>query len=70
MFLSSKEIQELTGRKHRTAQVETLRGMGVEHRLRPDGSIVILRSHIERLFDGNIKTGKNTETTFKMGKVP
>ena len=70
MFLTNEERQELTGRKHRTAQVETLRSMGVEHRLRSDGSIVILKSHIEKLFDGVVKTANNTETTFKLGEVP
>lgn len=48
-FLSFKEIQALTQRKVRTAQVRVLKAMGIEHRVRPDGSVAILRSHITKL---------------------
>lgn len=47
--LSDEEIRELTGKKHRAAQVRVLNALGVEHRLRPDGSIVVLAAHIEQL---------------------
>jgi hypothetical protein len=29
--------------------------MGIEHRVRPDGSVAILRDHITKVFDGHVK---------------
>ena len=52
MFLSPDEIVELTGRHRRDAQVKALRHMGIEHRIRPNGSLAVLKSHIEKQFDG------------------
>lgn len=48
-FLTSEEVKELTGRVQFSAQQKVLRSMGVEHRTRPDGSIAILRAHVEQL---------------------
>lgn len=50
MFLTDKELYALTGRKRRDAQVRSLRFMGIEHRLRPDGSIAVLRAHVQGMF--------------------
>lgn len=55
-FLTDEEIQELTERKVRPAQVRVLRSMGIQHRVRPDGSVVILRAHIHKVFDGDTNT--------------
>jgi hypothetical protein len=52
LFLSDDELIGLTNRRMRTAQVKALRGMGIQHKLRPDGSPVILRSHIEKILCG------------------
>lgn len=49
MFLTPEELQQLTGRKRRNAQVLVLRFMGIEHRVRPDGSVVVLRAHVEQV---------------------
>lgn len=51
-FLTPEEIKDLTGRVQNLAQVKVLRGMGIEHRTRPDGSVVILRSHVEQTLGG------------------
>ena len=63
MFLTREEIAALTARIQFSAQRKVLNRMGIEHRTRPDGSIVILRSHIEELFGALIsnKTKKNIE---------
>lgn len=53
-LLTPSEVRELTGRVRRSTQVQTLRSMGIEHRIRPDGSIVILRAHAERVLSGDI----------------
>ena len=47
MILTDDELRTLTGKKFRTAQAEVLRYMGIEFRMRPDGSLVVLRSHLE-----------------------
>lgn len=50
MFLSADEISSMTGRVQRAAQVKVLRFMGVEHRVRPDGTLAVLRAHVEKVF--------------------
>lgn len=50
MFLDSDEIRELTCRVQHAAQVRVLRGMGIEHRVRPDGSVAVMRAHAEKVF--------------------
>jgi hypothetical protein len=50
MFLDRNELAELTGRCRSAAQARALKAMGIEHRLRPNGSIVVLRAHVEKLF--------------------
>ena len=57
-FLSAEEIQVLTDRKVRPAQVKVLKAMGIEHKVRPDGSVAILRAHIIKVFDGSTKTNQ------------
>lgn len=52
MFLTPEEVIELTHKKKRSAQICALRGMGIEHRIRPDGTIAIMRSHIEKILGG------------------
>ena len=57
-FLSVEEVQSLTNRKVRPAQVKALRAMGIEHKVRPDGSVAILRAHITKVFDGETQTNR------------
>jgi hypothetical protein len=52
-FLEVEEIKSLTKRTVRPAQVKVLKAMGIEHKVRPDGSVAILRAHINKVFDGN-----------------
>ncbi len=61
LTLSEKELRELTQRQKYTAQVKVLRAMGIEHRIRPDGTVAVLRSHLESLMGGARKTRKETE---------
>lgn len=52
MFLTPAEIAELTGKKRKPAQIRALRYMGIEHKIRPDGAVIVSRAHIEKLLDG------------------
>lgn len=48
MFLTKEDLIALTGRTQSAAQVRVLRFMGIEHRTRPDGSVAVLRRHVEK----------------------
>lgn len=50
MFLTSDEVHNLTSRVQRAAQKKVLRSMGIEFRERPDGSVAVLRAHVEKEF--------------------
>ena len=58
LFLTTAELRELTGRTRRDAQASALRYMGIEHKIRPDGSVAVLRTHVEKLMGG-----ENTAST-------
>ena len=62
MFLTSEEVTILTGKKRSPAQVTALRTMGIEHKIRPDGAVIISRSHVERVLDGNIINGLESKS--------
>lgn len=55
MFLTHAELYELTGRRRRDAQGRQLTRMGIIHKVRADGGIVVLESHVENLLGGTIK---------------
>ena len=59
MILTEDEIRVLTGRRFRAAQARALRFMGIEHKIRPDGSIAVLRAHAEQVM-GLQHTGRAT----------
>lgn len=63
MFLDDDDIRHLTKRRHRDAQARVLAELGIEHRKRPDGSLVVLRAHVERLLGGvaNAKVEREVE---------
>lgn len=52
MFLSEQEVIELTGKERCDAQARVLDSMKVIYKTREDGSVVILRSYIEAVFNG------------------
>lgn len=58
MFLDSDEVRELTKRVQHAAQARTLRAMGIEHRPRPDGSLAVLRVHVEQQLGGAPTTAR------------
>lgn len=52
IFLEPNEVKDLTDKVRRPAQVKVLNAMGIEHKVRPDGSVAILRAHITKVFGG------------------
>jgi hypothetical protein len=55
MFLTKDEIAEMTGRVQRRAQARDLNALGVTHKIRADGSLLVLRLHVEQLLGARIK---------------
>ncbi|MBX6381461.1 MAG: DUF4224 domain-containing protein [Microbispora sp.] len=56
------ELIEITGKRQGAAQIRALRAMGIEHRMRPDGTPFVLRAHVEHLLGGvQATTGRSTE---------
>lgn len=47
MILTREEVATLTGRTRAGAQARVLNSMGIEHRRRPDGSLVVARAHVD-----------------------
>lgn len=50
MFLSSDEISSMTSRVQHAAQARVLRSMGIAFKQRADGTLVVLRAHVEKEF--------------------
>jgi hypothetical protein len=47
LCLTREEVAELTGRTQRSAQRRVLQYMGIDHKQRPDGSLVVFRSGLD-----------------------
>lgn len=47
MILSSAEIEALTAKLKPSAQARVLEHMGIPYRRRPDGTLAVLRVHVE-----------------------
>jgi hypothetical protein len=52
LCLTETEVSQLTGKKRPSAQMRALRFMAIDHKRRPDGSIVVLRSQLSPPPDG------------------
>lgn len=63
MFLSEEEVRELSKRIQHAAQASALRSMGIEHKIRPDGSIAVLRQYIEKEFGCSVSKKPKLVTT-------
>lgn len=61
VFLARDELAALTRRRNGPAQVRVLRHLGIEHKIRPDGSVVVLRAHVEAALGGQ-SAGKEKDT--------
>lgn len=48
MFLRPDELRDLTGKSRSDAQRRALDRMGLRYAVRPDGTLAVLRSHVER----------------------
>ena len=62
MILTCAELAALTNRTRRDAQVRALKHMGIEHRVRPDGTVAVLKAHVERVLGGEIHAPQPKDT--------
>lgn len=61
MILTNSELIELTGRRVKSAQVRVLRFMGIEHKIRPDGSVAVLRAHVDKIMGAHDSVRREVE---------
>jgi hypothetical protein len=50
MFLTTEELKELTQRSRYGAQAVVLNALGITYKVRPDGTLAVLRAHVEQQF--------------------
>ncbi len=62
LILSDDEIKALTRKHHRRLQSQALSALGIEHKRRADGSIVVLREHVTRVLC-NEQAARQTKKT-------
>lgn len=58
MFLNDSEIEQLTKRKRAKAQQRQLNAMGIQHKVRADGSLVVLSAHVDKILGGDVERSK------------
>lgn len=66
MFLSPIELKELTGHVRSDAQVRELQHMGIEHKIRRDGTVAVLRTHCETIMSGTSGQKRKPKAEDKM----
>lgn len=49
MFLTNNQIKELTGKHTHRAQRTVLNALGLTHKVRPDGTLVVAARHVEKV---------------------
>ncbi|CAB4132953.1 Domain of unknown function DUF4224 [uncultured Caudovirales phage] len=69
MILSDEELRDLTGRSRKASQVQVLRFMGIEHKVRPDGSVAVLKAHVEQVLGAYVQARKVVEVEPNWGAI-
>lgn len=62
MILSQDELFELTGRRRSSSQIAVLNSLGIIHLVRPDGSVVVSKSHIEQILGVSFQSNFSIKT--------
>ncbi|WP_256380691.1 DUF4224 domain-containing protein [Pandoraea sp. SD6-2] len=58
IFLTQDEIRQMTGRVRYKSQSHVLSTLGIKHKVRPDGSMLVLRAHVEKSLGGRPRPGR------------
>jgi hypothetical protein len=59
--LNSDELYELTHKKRPKAQIRALRDLGIDHKIRADGTPLVLRSAVEPVGDPKRQAANDNE---------
>ena len=62
MLLTPDDLAELTGKRRASAQREVLAAMGIAYRIRPDGTLAVLRVVAELALGHNRQAGTPSRT--------
>jgi hypothetical protein len=62
LTLTDAELVELTGKQRPSAQMRALKYMGIDHKQRADGTLVVARAHFELLLGGGAAPAKPKKT--------
>jgi len=62
LCLGSEELVELTGKRQRNAQIDSLNTLGIDYRQRADGSLVVFRSSLA--LESQARSPKQVEPDF------
>ena len=67
IFLSSEELEVLTGRKRPKAQADILRNMGIQYKLNAVGLVIVGRKHVEQVLGADgCRTHEAKEPKFNL----
>lgn len=75
LFLNSRDdpeaFHQLTGMRRHEAHARALKAMGIEHRLRPDGAVVVSVAHVEEVLGGKprVRAAKVREVAPNWGAI-
>lgn len=61
MFLTDGEIIQTTRKHHKRAQMAALNMMGIQYKVRPDGSLLVLRAHVEQVLGIKVQGSRPIE---------
>jgi hypothetical protein len=64
MFMTDREIEEMTGLQRQSAQIRWLDRQGIRYVVNAEGRPRVLRSHLERVMDGSKSSAKRTQPNF------
>lgn len=57
MFLNNEQLRDLTRKRQSAAQARVLRGLGIKHGVRPDGSLVVMESAVDAILGPGTAAG-------------
>jgi hypothetical protein len=67
LTLNEAEIAEITDRHRRPAQAKVLKALGIRYQTRPDGTLLVYRSAVEK---GRIDTIHDREPQMRLRNGP
>jgi hypothetical protein len=62
LILSEEEIVAVTKKRRHSSQVLVLRMLGIHHKIRPDGTIIVSRTHFDDVMGPKASRRKAVES--------